>query len=82
MNNLKIARLAGVIVVLAAAACADTPSSSYTPDRTPEWMKYAVTGSHIRRPVDRNGYPEGQTPVVNTSPSELHTVPSVTIRKK
>ena len=80
MSNLKIARLAGVIVVLGAAGCADTPSS--TPDRTPEWMKYAVTGSRIRRPVDRNGYPEGQTPVVNTSPSELHTVPSVTIRKK
>jgi hypothetical protein len=81
MNKLKIARLAGSIVVLiAAAGCASTPSGA--PDRTPGWMKHAVTGSRIRRPVDANGRPEGQTPVVNTSPSDLHKVPSVTIRRK
>jgi len=79
----KITRLAGAIIVLAAAAgCASAPGGSSTPDRTPDWMKSAVTGSRIRRPVDRNGYPEGQTPVVNTSPSEIHKVPSVTIRKR
>ena len=78
----RITRLAGAVIVLIAAGCAGAPSGSSTPDRTPEWMKYAVTGSRIRRPLDGNGRPEGQTPVVNTSPSAIDKVPSVTIRKR
>jgi hypothetical protein len=80
MNKLKSTRLAGFIVVVAAAAgCAGTPSSA--PDRTPSWQKYTVTGSHIRRPVDGNGNPEGQGSVVVTTPSELEKLPSVTVRR-
>jgi hypothetical protein len=81
MNTLKSTGLAGFIVVLAAASgCAGTPSSP--PDRTPSWMKYSVTGSHIRRPLDENGNPEGQTPVVSTkTPEDLENLPSVTVRR-
>jgi hypothetical protein len=81
MNKLERARLAGFIVVLGAAAgCAGTPSS--TPDRTPSWQKYTVTGSHIRRPVDGNGNPEGQGSIVITdSPADLERLPSVTVRR-
>jgi len=81
MNKLKRTRLAGFIVVLVAAAgCVGTPSSA--PDRTPSWMKYSVTGSHIRRPVDGKGNPEGQIPVtVVATPEDLSNLPSVTVRR-
>lgn len=82
MNNRKSIRHAGALVILVAAAgCAGTPTDS-VPDRSPRWMRDYVTGSRIPRPADRNGEPEGRGSLVTTSPDRLGYLPGVTIRNR
>lgn len=78
MSTLKLARTSGALVLSAVLmGCSSNPTP--TPDRTPSWMKYQVSGSRIARRTDAKGKPISADFVHSTTPEGLLMLPAVTV---